>query len=362
MRILHRYILRELIGLFAIGIVLLAVVFGMGYIRRYADKIAAGGISFWYLARLFILVMPLVAQYLVPVAVLVAILLTFGRMSRDGEVLAVKSCGLSLGMLTRPVLVLSAVMAVGLYLCADRVGPWAMVQVKSSIADLVSRAGTQLLQQGRWVEGSGGLRFYVERIGPNGVLEGIKIDYADEDRPPVHVRADSGYTFQTAEGPVLVMENCELLAFGERSVTTVDRAEVRLSEAVASLRETNRPLHRRDPDTLYFGDLLKLARDPEASEKRRSKARNEAGERVALPFACIAFALVGTSLGARALGGGRPYALGVALPTVGVYYGLLLIAQTVSDLTALSPLITAWIPNIVVGGAGVVMTYNVSQR
>ncbi len=362
MRILHKYILQELLGSFLLGVVLLAVVFGMGNMRRYGDEIAASGVHFGDVARLFMLVLPVVAQYLVPVAFLVSILLTFGRMSRDGEVLAAKACGLHLGTLTRPVLTLSLALTVGLFVCADRLSPWAVLRAKSMIADIVARAGTHLLQPGRWVKGIGGLQFYVERIWPDGTLDGIKIDYADEERPPVHVRADSGLMCDTAAGPVLILNDCELLAFGERSTTAIERAEVRLSDAAAALREAEKPFYQRDSATLGFRDLLRMAKHPEASAKRRAKARNEAGERVALPFACIAFALVGTSLGARALGGGRPYALGVAIPTVGVYYGLLLLGQTLSDVTDVSPLVTAWIPNIVVGGAGAVMTHRAAQR
>jgi len=361
-RILHRHILRELSGSLVIGVTLLAVVFSMGHIRRYGDEIAASGMNMRDMARLFMLVLPVVAQYLVPVALLVSILLTFGRMSRDGEVLAARACGLHVGVLTRPVLVLSVIMAAGLFLCADRLSPWSMIRMKSLVADMVTRAGAQLLQPGRWVNGIGGLQFYVGRRDPDGMLHDIKIEYADEERSPVHVQAGSGHVYSAEDGPVLVLEDCELMAFGEQSVTSIERAEVRLSGAVASLRETEKPIYRRDANTLTFGKLLELARHPKTSAKRRSKARNEAGERVSLPFACIAFALVGTSLGARALGGGRPYALGVALPTIGVYYSLLLFGQTLSDVTAASPLVTAWIPNIVVGGAGVLMTHRVAQR
>ena len=295
-------------------------------------------------------------------ALLVSSLLTFGRMSRDGEVLAARACGLHVGAMTRPVLVLSVIMAAALFLCADRLSPWSLVQMKSLVADLVTRAGVQLLQPGRWVKGIGDLQFYVERIEDDGTLHNVKIEYSDEDRSPIHIRAGSGYVYSAEDGPVLVLETCELMAFGEQAVTTIERAEVRLSAAAAALREIEKPIYRRDASTLTFGKLLEMARHPETSSKRRSKARNEAGERIALPFACVAFALVGTSLGARALGGGRPFALGVALPTIGVYYGLLLFGQTLSDVTTVTPLVTAWIPNIVVGGAGVVMTRRAAQR
>jgi len=361
MRILHRYILRELLGSFAIGVMLLAIVFGMGNMRRYADKIAASGMNLWDVVRLFMLVIAVVAKYLVPVAFLVAILLTLGRMSRDGEVLAARACGLHLGMVTQPVLMLSLVMAAAMFVSADRAGPWAVLKAKSLVTDLVTEAGARLLRDGTWVDGAGGLQFYVDRTEPDGTLYGIEIVFADEERSPVHVRAESGRVRLSATGPVLALEGCEVLAFGERSVTTIEQAEVRLTSAAAALRETEKPLYRRDPDTLGFRELLELARHPEASESRRSKARNEAGERTALPFACVAFALVGTGLGARALGGGRPYALGVALPTIGVYYGLLLLGQTLSDVTSASPLITAWIPNVAVGGAGAVITHRAAR-
>lgn len=362
MRILHKYILREILGSFVLGVVLLAVVFGMGHLREYGDVMAASGLSVWDVIRMFMLVMPVVALYLVPVSFLVAILLTFGRMSRDGEVLAARACGLHLGTMTRPVLALSFVLTAVLFYCSDRGGPWAKSQVESLAEDLVMGASTDVLQPGEWVESANDLRFYVERVDDNGELHDVKIEYSSEDRPPVHVRAKSGRMEDVDGEKVVVLEGCEIVAFGQMANTNIERAEVRLTQALESLRESQKPISRRDDGTLRIGQLLAKARHPDTSAKRKRRAMEEAGERIALPFACVALALVGTSLGARALGGGRPYSLGVALPAVGAYYALMLVGQTVSDVSALSPLVTAWIPNVVVGGTGAAMTYRAANK
>ena len=94
--------------------------------------------DFTDILKLFLLVMPLVAQYLVPVALLVAILLTFGRMSRDGEVLAARACGLHLGVLARPVIVLSVCMTLIMYMCVEGFSPWAKLRVKDMLVSAVA--------------------------------------------------------------------------------------------------------------------------------------------------------------------------------------------------------------------------------
>jgi len=276
-------------------------------------------------------------------------------------VLAARACGLHLGALAWPVIYLGVVLTIALFFCADRVAPWALIKVETLIEDMVLNAGGRILQPGRWVEGTNGLLFYVERVDEDGELHTIKIDYSSKDREPVHVDAQSGRLVKIGQESVLVLDKCEIFSAGQMARTSIERAEVRLTRAFAAMREDQKPLRMRDRDTLHLNQLIKQARIPDISDKQRYKAWHEAGERITLPFACLAFALVGTSLGARALGGGRPYALGIALPTVGAYYAFMLLGQTISEVTQINPMITSWLPNVVVGGAGVIMTYRAAH-
>ena len=133
-RLLWRYIVLEvlmhtLIGLFAIT--LLLVVQNM---LRFLEDLLGAGVGFGALAQLCALILPAYVSYAIPTALLFGILISFGRMSADGEVVAMRACGVSVPRLLPPALALGAVAAaISAYMLFD-VQPRARFAMRSLVA------------------------------------------------------------------------------------------------------------------------------------------------------------------------------------------------------------------------------------
>ena len=111
-RLLWRYMFRDillhaLLGLFAI--VLLLVVSNL---LRFMEDLAAAGVGLSGLTELVMVILPAYASYALPSAILFGVLLSLGRMSADGEIVAMRASGLSAARLLPPALALGAVAAV----------------------------------------------------------------------------------------------------------------------------------------------------------------------------------------------------------------------------------------------------------
>ena len=108
MRILDKYILKETIMTFIFGICAFSAVFlGSGTLLRIAQYITQYGASFSAIVRLIIYSLPGIIVWTFPMSMLLAALLTFGRLSGNSEIIAMKACGVSFKRLVTPVIAFS---------------------------------------------------------------------------------------------------------------------------------------------------------------------------------------------------------------------------------------------------------------
>ena len=104
MRILDRYILKELLGPFFFGICVFAsILVGTGPLFRIAQYISQYGASLWTCVKLLTFSLPGIIALTFPMAMLLASLMSFGRLSSSSEIVAMKCGGLSFYRLAAPV-------------------------------------------------------------------------------------------------------------------------------------------------------------------------------------------------------------------------------------------------------------------
>ena len=127
-RILDKYIFRETFYTFLFGVCAFSAVFiGSGTLFRIAQFITDYGASVTSIIKVFIFSLPGVVIWTFPMSMLLASLLSFGKLSSSSEINAMKSCGISFNRIAAPALVLG--MAVSLFSIwfNEYIVPWANV-------------------------------------------------------------------------------------------------------------------------------------------------------------------------------------------------------------------------------------------
>src|SRR3989344_4963128 len=104
MRILRDYILKEFFHSFTLSIIVFTFVLLIGNIIRLADLLINKGVDMISVVRLFFYLIPWLSTFTLPIAALTAVILTFGRLSSDGELTAMKASGVSFYRISFPVL------------------------------------------------------------------------------------------------------------------------------------------------------------------------------------------------------------------------------------------------------------------
>ena len=123
MKILTRYILREHIGPFLFSLMILMFVFVTKFLVQYINRFIGKGLSVQTIMELIYLNLAWMLALAIPMSVLVASLMAFGRMSADNEIIILKSSGINIVQIVRPALLGAAVVMVFMIWFNDRVLP-----------------------------------------------------------------------------------------------------------------------------------------------------------------------------------------------------------------------------------------------
>ena len=152
MKIIHKYITTSYLAVFLGAMFAITFVLSLGGIFKVIDLIAKG-VSAAPLAAIFFSGLPSAAALAVPLASLISVLLLFGRLSSDGEISAMKACGISLfSIASRPILV-SVILSVACLYINNSLAPRAHLRMKETIASLSSTSPIDLIEEGRFMKG-----------------------------------------------------------------------------------------------------------------------------------------------------------------------------------------------------------------
>ena len=108
LRILDRYLLRELMAPFGLALLLLTFALEIPPILDYGETLIAEGASWDVVVRVLVTLVPQALGITIPMALLVGLLISLGRLSGDREIVAMEACGVSMARLLRPLVLFAA--------------------------------------------------------------------------------------------------------------------------------------------------------------------------------------------------------------------------------------------------------------
>ncbi len=363
--LLWRYILRDvllhtLLGLFAIT--LLLVVQNM---LRFVEDLIAAGVGLRELGQLIALVLPAYASYGIPTALLFGILISFGRMSADGEIIAMRAGGVSVPSLLPPALALGAVGAlITAYMLFD-VQPRARYAMRALVRQLAS--SVDVIEPGRFLA-FGDRLLYVNALGPPDCpLKGILIGSGgDEDRSfYAAARCGSLENDSAASSLALVLQDGSI-HFRDPDPTRYRRiqfASMRTSVDISVY--TDRPPTASD---LRFGQLLAAKRLPVDDPERKRLDGKEGNaldlqiqRRLSFPLASLLLAIVAVPLGIRPVRSGRSAGALTAIGVMALYWILFTLGEMAAERGVGPAWLGMWAPNVLVLGLGIWLVRRIAR-
>lgn len=351
-RILSLYIIREISSLFLLGIFIFTLVLLMGRLITLTDLVVSHGVPLSDVSRMILYLVPSFLVFTIPMAFLLAVLLAFGRLSADNEIVVLKASGLSLIQIMPPV-VLCALVAVLLALGASTVGvPWGNSSFRELSFQVLKRNITATIREKIFWDDIPGVVMYTDRYEEeNRTLKGVVIhDGRNPDRP-MTIFAQDGLVTSAAGNRALLLSLhngsihmagtgglYRLVHFGEYSMTVGEKAG-------------GTEISRNEPD-MWLSELQRLSDDPATPAKNRLKVLAELHSRFTFPFASLIFAILAVPLGIQNRRSGKSGGFTVSIAIILTYYVLMSVMRTIAEKGALHPAVALWIPNLIFLGLG----------
>src|SRR5689334_824036 len=132
MKLLDRYLLRELVGPFLFGVGVVLMLFEGSVIFQVLNTLDQR-VSLWGLARILLFKIPYLIVWSAPVATLFASAFAINRLGRDNEITCIRSAGVSLRRICMPIAGVGLLASVACFLANERVVPWAERQANTAM-------------------------------------------------------------------------------------------------------------------------------------------------------------------------------------------------------------------------------------
>ena len=293
MKIVDKYILRQLFVGFMLILVSLTILVWLTQSLKMIDMIVTKGVSVGVFLEMTFLVMPKFLQILMPLALFAVTLFTFIRMQSDKELMVLKAVGMNGRQLMRPVLQMAVVLTLVGYCFSFWIIPWATGQIREMRWKIQNNLSHLLLQEGQFNSLGKGKMIYVREQLPDGGGKGILVYEIDKGKKTISV-ADTGKFLQTPEGIEIVFSQ---LVRQEYDTKTQQYSGFKADNYSMSFSDQNRKAGTRIKDAAELGVwyLLQASKTKVSSDPVWRKYKVEAFKRFTMPLYNLVFALMALS-------------------------------------------------------------------
>lgn len=385
LKTLHFYLLRQVIASLLMTVVVFTFVLLLGNIlKEILGLLVNGQASLGTVFEAIALLIPFVWVFALPMGMMTATLLVFGRFSADQELTAARAGGISLISLATPILILGLLLS-GLSAWVNMdLGPNSREKYKDLLAKFQAEISSGLLPEGRYIRDIPGYMVYVGR-NRGGQLEDIMVYVlGNGTNLPSTLIAPRGRLEVNPTNRIVILQLFEpkgILFDGDqgRSVSGGDityeyqlpgleRRKPTLKDM--SFQELRAELHDLE---LRLSQPLERVRpdDPKAAEKRAamdeqlrdvtSPARVQLHRQMAFSFACFGFTLIGIPLGIRVHRRETNVGFAIAIVLVLIYYAGIMLGLSLDKRPEFLPHLILWVPNFLFQIVGAVLLWRANK-
>jgi len=346
-------------GPFAFGIVAFVLLFVSANIlfqlMELVSQLHLGlGTAVW----LFFLKLPGFVVYTVPLATLLAMLVAFGRLSGDSELVAMYAGGVSFQRLVVPLVVVGLVLSAATAGLNDIVVPAANRRAEDIIRTASQRAGAAAQEGVLLKDVSDG--------------QTVRIVYADRLDIATGEMTNPTIVWFSHGAPAMVTvarvarwqgKDWELLHGASYLLQPQKPASSTFEQTVAHFPTSPREISEMSltPEQMTYQELRERIRQEAERHRPVAELQLTLYQKFSIPFACLVFALIAPPLGARSHRGSSAIGMGIAILIGFAYYVVSHYMAVVTQSGQLSPLWAAWLPNIAGAAVGLGLIFAVRK-
>ena len=212
---IDRYLLVQLLTVFAFFSVVLVSVYWVNRAARLFDAVVGDGQSFWVFLELSALTLPNVVRVVLPLSAFAAAVYVALRLTRDNEMVVLQGTGLSFARLLVPVALFGIIVALMLSALMHVLMPLSRAQLAARQVQIAENVTARLLRAGEFLQPAEGIVVFLREVTPEGKLLDVFLSDARNRAVRVEYNARSALLVPGAQGPMLVMLDGVALVYAQ---------------------------------------------------------------------------------------------------------------------------------------------------
>jgi lipopolysaccharide export system permease protein len=358
-KILDKYIFKELIPPFVVSLVFFSFIFLLSRILDIADMLVNYNVSLISVGKLVLYSLSFFLQYTIPMSVMMAVLFVFIELTGANEILALKSGGVSVLRLLPSVLIFCIIGTLLSGFMTFYGLPWGKYSFKKEAYKIAESNISVSFKEKTFIDSFEGFALYINEVEENKIKD-VFIEDRSTGEAPVTITAPRGELVQQKSGYVMELYNGFIIQIDD-SENSVHKTNFGKYSFRLEIPENKKPgsLGSKDEDEMYFSELVNHIKSYEKKSSGYYSALMQMHEKFSLPAASIFLGIIAFSLGLKNKSGKKSSAVIYGLGLFAFYYIILALGLSLGESKPeiYPPAAAMWIPNIIMFVIGIYFLY-----
>ena len=366
MKILRNYILAEFfLPFFFCGVSLIFVMLlGRGLVQM-ADLIFNKDVELLLVLKLLFYSFPYLLTFIIPISVLVASLLTFGKLSFDNEIMAIRASGVSMIKIVTPLIAAVVLLCLSTFLLSDQVAAASLHAYRRLLTQIGIESPQAALEEGVFIKKFKNFVIFIYEIDKN-KLKGIRIYQPQEGKPTRTIIAERG---ELVSIPEMNMIKLKLIRGVSDEPDPKDPAKLYklnfktydLPLSISALKQAGEV--SKKPKDMRIRELKnEIERLGKDGIKATYPLSAEIHNKIAIAFSSLAFLLIGIPMGITTRRSEKSISFGISLGLMTLYWLLLIGGKALAQKGLAPPFFALQFSNFLIGSIGIFLFYRLAKR
>lgn len=356
MKILRKYIIKEIIVMFLFSLVVFTFTLVVGNIIRLAELVINKGVDIRLVGKLFFYLIPFLLSYTIPMSILTSALLVFGRLSGDNEIAAVRASGINIYRLSSPILVIGLLSSLFSVVLNNEIIPKMHFASRKIIKNIGVKTPAAYLEPGTFIKSFKGYIIFIHEIDKN-KLKGVRIYQPQDERSTRTIIAERGefITLENQNAVKLKLTNGTSDEPNPKNPVNFYKLNFKTYFLTLNVdeRAASSDYTEKKPKEMNFQEIKNEIKRLGKYHVDTPSLITEFHRKISISFASMVFILIGIPLGIFTRRGEKSIQFAIALGVIVLYYLLMAASIALSLKGIWNPAFWMYLPNIIIGAAGI---------
>ena len=353
MFILHRFIIRELVVSFVLSVIFLNSTLMMEKLMKLSKLLSSVGASALDITQVILYIQPQLLILTIPMSMLLSVLLTYGRLNGDNELVIMKSIGMPFRLISRPVMYTGIAFFALNILISFYLGPLGSVMLREKITNILVSRAPLAIEEGIFNTSFKDMVIMIREKPSPDVISGIFIsDERNKDESKIIV-ANEGRILSEKDSLSFALSDGRVYVTSKDTLTEI-RFGAYYFKLIPSMKSGDRNIAEYTP--------MELISESAAQPHRRIAFFLELHRRLSMPALCLIIIFLGPSLALLSGKSGRLGGLTVGLLIFATYYVIMIYGENLAKGGSLPHFVGAWLSFVILAVFSIMAFERVNKK